>query len=243
MSISREALKQIHDLHQRAKAIRDRVVTGPKTIAARQAAQAKREAELEAARKALQVEKVMLSQREHQLKGQQSKCDDLRVKLNTVKKNDEYSLIMKALQSEGQSIQQTEEQILESMGRVETMTAQLAVREAEVKQAAEDAAKFVAEIQAQIDSGKAQLADMDARIVAAEEVIPEDERDRYRRNVKQRAADALAEVEGSACTGCYTTVTSQMMNELIAAQSLVFCKSCGRILYLAEEAENLTRRR
>jgi predicted nucleic acid-binding Zn-ribbon protein len=242
MSISREALKQIHELHQRAKVIRDRVVTGPKMIAARQSAQAKREAELEAARKSLQVEKVMLSQREHQLKGQQSKCDDLRVKLNSVKKNDEYSAIMKALQSEGQSIVQTEEQILEGMGRVETLAAQLVTHEAEVKKAAEESAKFVADVQAQIDGSKAQLAGLEAQIVSAEGAIPEEERDRYRRNVKQRGADALALVDASACTGCFTTVTAQMMNELIAAQGLVFCKSCGRILYLVEE-ENLTRRR
>ena len=45
-----------------------------------------------------------------------------------------------------------------------------------------------------------------------------------------------------ACSGCYVSVTAQTMNELINAQHLSFCKTCGRILYLAEEDVPTTRR-
>ena len=38
------------------------------------------------------------------------------------------------------------------------------------------------------------------------------------------------------------SVTAQMMNELITAESLSFCKSCGRVLYLTEEDVPTTRR-
>ena len=46
--------------------------------------------------------------------------------------------------------------------------------------------------------------------------------------------DALAAVEDSTCIGCYTTITTQMMNELLTNKP-VFCKSCGRMLYLPED--------
>ena len=72
--------------------------------------------------------------------------------------------------------------------------------------------------------------------------IPDDQRDQYRRVIKQRGADAMASVETSACTGCFVSVTAQMLNELINAESLVFCKSCGRLLYLHEDERPAGRR-
>ena len=63
----------------------------------------------------------------------------------------------------------------------------------------------------------------------------EDQRDRYRRTVKQRGADALASVDGGACSGCYVTLTHQVMNELINGHNLQFCMTCGRMLYLNDE--------
>ena len=47
MSATAENLRDLHELHQRAKALRDRLTSGPKTLAARQAALANRQAELE----------------------------------------------------------------------------------------------------------------------------------------------------------------------------------------------------
>ena len=45
---------------------------------------------------------------------------------------------------------------------------------------------------------------------------------------------ALAAVEGEVCGGCYHKLTPQTMNELKMSK-VVFCKSCGCMLYLPEE--------
>ena len=42
MPITASNLRELHQLHQRAKALRDRLTSGPKTLAARHAALAKR---------------------------------------------------------------------------------------------------------------------------------------------------------------------------------------------------------
>ena len=60
--------------------------------------------------------------------------------------------------------------------------------------------------------------------------------------MKQRGADALASVEGSACSGCYLTIAPQIMSDLINGEKLVFCMACGRMLYLGEEDQPNTRR-
>ena len=52
----------------------------------------------------------------------------------------------------------------------------------------------------------------------------------------------MSEVDNGACTGCFVSTTAQMMNELINGGHLVFCKTCGRILYLPEQETSTTRR-
>ena len=44
---------------------------------------------------------------------------------------------------------------------------------------------------------------------------------------------ALAEVDGNTCSSCYVSLPPQMVMQVRAGQSL-FCKTCGRLLYMAE---------
>jgi predicted nucleic acid-binding Zn-ribbon protein len=242
MAATADNLRELHQLHQRAKALRDRLSSGPKTLAARQGALTNRQAALEASRKALQDAKVQLKKREHSVQSHQAKIDDLRVKLNQVKKNDEYKAIQNQLAIDKNAVEKIEGEILEDMVRIDEQAASLTVEEAEVKKFAEDVAALAAQIDSQAGTQKAQLKEIEDAIIGAEAIIPEDLRDRYRRTVKQHGADAMAFVESGACSGCFVSVTAQMMNELINAESLSFCKSCGRVLYLAEEDIPNTRR-
>jgi predicted nucleic acid-binding Zn-ribbon protein len=242
MSTTAANLRDLHQLHRRAKALRDRLASGPKTLAARQQALANRQAALEASRKATQEAKVQQKKREHSVQAVQAKMDDLRVKLNQVKKNEEYKAIQNQIAHDKAALEKIEGEILEHMLLVDEQEAALASEEAEAKAFAAEVEAFRAEIEAQAGSQRGQLAELETAIVEAEEVIPEDLRDRYRRTVKQHGADAMASVEGGACSGCFVSVTPQMMNELINVESLTFCKSCGRVLYLSEDDEPATRR-
>ena len=229
------SLRDLHQLHQRAKALRDRLTSGPKTLAARKLALEAKQKALEEARKALQDEKVAVKKHEHHLQSQQSKSDDLRIKLNTVKKNEEYKAIQNQLALDKSHMEKTEGEILEAMVKVDEKTVVVHAAELEVKKLADEVAALAQQIEQHADAQKAQLAQLDKAIVDAESLIDEDQRDRYRRTVKQRGADALAAIEGGACSGCYVTVTHQMMNELINGHSLQFCMTCGRMLYLTDE--------
>jgi uncharacterized protein len=242
MSTTAANLRDLHQLHRRAKALRDRLASGPKTLAARQQALANRQAALEASRKALQDAKVQQKKREHSVQAVQAKMDDLRVKLNQVKKNEEYKAIQNQIAHDKAALEKVEGEILEHMIRLDEQEASLAAQEAELKAFAAEVEALRAEIEAQAGSQRGQLAELETAIVEAEEVIPEDLRDRYRRTVKQHGADAMAAVEGGACSGCFVSVTPQMMNELINVENVTFCKSCGRVLYLAEDDAPATRR-
>jgi hypothetical protein len=241
-AVAAHNIRELHALHQRAKAIRDRLASGPKTLATRQAVLAKRQAELEAARKAMMDSRAQAHKKEIQLKGMQEKTSELRVKLNSIKKQVEYDAIRNQLANDNLAQSKLSEEILDTMIKADEQAAAIALQEAEVKKLAAEIAAMKADIESKAAEQKSTLDSLDAAIAEAEVFIPEDMREQYRRNVKQRGADALAPVEGGACSGCYVSVTAQMMNELINGHHMVFCKTCGRILYLAEEVVSTTGR-
>jgi predicted nucleic acid-binding Zn-ribbon protein len=242
MPATAESLRDLHQLHQRARALRDRISSGPKTLAARQAALATRQSELEVARKALQDAKMHVKKHEHSLKGIETKIDDLKIKLNQVKKNDEYRALQNQIAHDNNAKGKIEEDILLALEEVETKTAELARLESEVKRFASEAAALQEQIDRQADEHKTQLRDLESAITRAEEVIPGNHRDHYRRIVARYGADALAACEDDSCLGCYTSVTPQMKNELINGDSLTFCLSCGRLLYYVEPEVSKTKR-
>jgi uncharacterized protein len=242
MTATAEILRDLHLLHQRAKALRDRLASAPRTLAARQTALASRQADLEKARKALQDAKVQLKKNEHALQAQQAKIDDLKVKLNQVKKNEEYKALQNQIAHDKAAMSKTEDEILQTYELIENQSATFAKLEAELKSFARDVDALHTEIESQASAHKSQLQELEQAIVEAEISIPEQERERYSRTVRQFGADALAACENGACLGCFTAVTTQMLNHLINGDQLMFCKSCGRLLYLDEQADTATKR-
>ena len=65
----------------------------------------------------------------------------------------------------------------------------------------------------------------------AEKALPADLKADYQRVVRSKGADSLAAADDGVCTGCGQQITLNMQNELKLSK-LVFCKSCGRLLYL-----------
>ncbi len=242
MPATAQNLRDLHTLHQRARALRDRLSSGPRTLAARQAAQAARQAELDASRKTLQDAKVRVQKLEHTLKAIESKIDDLKVKLNQVKKNDEYKALQNQIAHDNNARSKAEEDILVALEDVETRTAEIARQEADFKRTAAEVAALQQQLESQSAQHKDQLRELETAIKEAETAIPEVHRDHYRRIVARYGADALAACEDNSCHGCYTAVTPQMINELMNGEAQIFCLSCGRLLYLTEPNAVLTQR-
>jgi len=242
MSVTAENLSDLHQLHQRARALRDRLASGPKTLAARTAALANRQAELEQVRKALQDSKVQLKKHEHSLQGVDAKIEDLKIKVNLAKKNEEYKALQNQIAHEKSSKSKIEDDLLAALETIESKTADAGKLEVDVKRFADEVATLGQQIDDQSASHQTQLRELETAIIEAETVIPLAHRDQYRRLVGRYGADALAACEDGACLGCYTSIPAQMVNNLINGAGLTFCMSCGRLLYLAELEVANTRR-
>jgi predicted nucleic acid-binding Zn-ribbon protein len=230
-------LRGLHDLHRRARAIRDRLESGPKTLAARLRGLEKRRQALEEDREALKKRKADVHRQEMQVQSQRTRVDDLRVKLNSVKKNEEYKAIMSEIAMINKDVSNKEDAILELMQGAETATAELAAQEAEVARFADEVETLRADVETKAEGQRAQLKELEAAIVESEAVVPESDRERYRRTVKGQGDDAFAAVDSHtrACHGCNQVITIQAVSELMNAEHLVYCKTCGRIMYLIED--------
>lgn len=235
-------LRELHQLHIRAKTIRDLLTSAPKTLAARQAVLAKRREELEKAKKDLKESRAQTKLKETQVQSINVKVDDLRIKLNLIRKQDEYNAIVAQIAADNKSIARLEGEVLEAMLKHDEQAADIAQREEEVAKLTQEVAGLQAEIEARSAEQRAQLAELEVGIADAEAIIPAEQRDQYRRLVKQRGAEAMAAAEGGACSGCYVSVTAQMINELINSQNLVFCMTCGRVLYMIDDERNRLKR-
>ena len=75
---------------------------------------------------------------------------------------------------------------------------------------------------------------LEAELKQCEAELPDLIRDTYLRMVRQKGEDALAEVVEGACSGCYQQVPVNVQANIRLLQPS-FCRSCGRLLYVAEE--------
>ncbi len=237
MPATADDLRGLHDLHRRGKALRNLLESAPKTLAARKKGLETRQKAVEDARNTLKAAKAGIHKKETIVAGFNAKLDDLRIKLNSVKKNEEYKAIQNQIAHDQLAISKHEDNILEEMGAVESQVAELAALEADVQRFKADVEALQTDIETKAKAQRAQLQELEAAIRDAESIIPADHRDAYRRVVKQRGDDAFAAVDpdANACTGCFLGVTPQGVNDLINNEALCFCKSCGRILYLSDD--------
>ena len=75
-----------------------------------------------------------------------------------------------------------------------------------------------------------QAETLKQRKVAESTVIPND-LTTYNRLRKQRAGVAVAKVEERACSACGSTLSAALHQIARSPSQVVFCDSCGRILY------------
>ena len=67
-------------------------------------------------------------------------------------------------------------------------------------------------------------------LAAAEKELTGDFKREYTRLVAAKGEDAMAELEGKCCGGCYQSLTPQLLDKLLQGQPML-CPSCGRLIY------------
>jgi uncharacterized protein len=233
MSVTAAALRELHRIHQQLAELRDRLERGPKQVRAREANVAQLEARLAEARERTKQTQMAADRKQLDLKSGEQKVVDLRVKLNACSSNREYQALLEQIAAAEMAGSVLSDEILEGLEKIDQLTG--LAKEAEKnlaagKQELEKARRGVEESAATI---RTDLSRLEAELVQAERALPADFKADYQRVVRSKGPDSLAVADDGVCTGCGQQITLNMQNELKLSK-LVFCKSCGRLLYLPD---------
>lgn len=235
MSATTNSLGELHRLHLRFEEVQDRLQRGPKKIEARQRFVATKKQEAEAAQAKFQKLKMDADARGLQLKTNEARIEDLKLKLNAAASNKEFNIIKEQIEADRVANSVLEDEILEALEKVDA----LALTVGEAQQAVKDAEAETERIRQQIAEAepglKAESDRLKVAIKEAETHIPGDISEQYRRLVQAHGAGAMAAVSGSVCSNCYVAITPQMLVQL-NTKHVIFCKTCGRMLYI-DDAE------
>ena len=228
-----ESLRTLHRIHRQQADLRDRLERGPKQIKAADANVKKGEADLNQAKEAYKQLKLAADEKQLQLKSREAKLVDLQAKLNMAQSNKEYQLLKDQMAADKQANSVLADEILEALERLDQLQAATKIAEAALAKTKEDMAKVRQRVDSQQQGLETELARVSGELKAAEDELTGDFKANYLRLARSMGEDALAPTEGDSCGGCSQTFTTQTLN-LLKLDKPVFCKSCGRMLYLAE---------
>lgn len=235
VAVATGTLRTLHRMHRQLADLAEQLAAGPRAVATRtrqvQVAEAKKAAAADDVKKA----KVAADQKQLQLKSAETKIADLESKLNACKTNREYQTLRDQIAADTMATKVLEDEILESLERIDTLRPAVPAAEAEI----EVAKKLLAEADAKVKAESGRLGEEVARIrgelQVTEKDLPDDVREKYDRVVKQKGADGMAAVDGQTCGGCYQQLTGNMLSDVLLGR-IIMCRSCGRLLYLPESA-------
>ncbi|HVA49793.1 MAG TPA: phospholipase [Pirellulales bacterium] len=234
MSATAGVLRELHRIHRQLGDLRERLDRGPKQIKARQGSVTKLEAELAQAKAETKAARVGADQKQLLLKSGEAKIRDLKAKLNAASSNREYQALKDQIAADEMANSVLADEILEALEKIDGFAATIGEAEQNLAKGREELTKVEHQVREQHDRLIADVQRLESELKTVEVGLPPDFRDAYQRVVKGKGSDAMAQVEGETCGGCYHRLTSNIVSSLLM-DHLVTCQSCGRMLYLPED--------
>ncbi len=234
MTITAAALRELHRIHRQITDLRGRLERGPKQIKGNLANVARLDELVNERQETLKAAKMASDGKQLQLRSNEDRIIELKGKLNAAASNKEFQALKEQIAASEMANSVLSDEILESFDKIEELEQTVEDAKGEKGKAEEELAKTQKRVNDQQQSLETDLARVQAELVAAEGGLDEDFKVEYTRVVNSRGEDALAQVEGQNCGGCFMGLTAQTINELMLEKP-VFCKSCGCLLYLPED--------
>ena len=235
-SISTDVLRTLHRLHLQLTDLDGRLKRGPRRISAGETNIKTQDANLAVAEDKMKALRVASDAKQVLLKGGEDKIGELKNKLNTASSNREYQALKDQIAATEMTNSVLADEILEAFEKIDDFKTTLDKAKAAAQVGHQQAKRIREEVENEKPLIEADLKRLRAELQQSENSLPADVRYSYQRVVKAKGEDALAPMHGSFCSGCNRRVLLNMLADLKMSKP-VFCKSCGRLLYLAEEDE------
>jgi uncharacterized protein len=232
MTVEIEQVTRLQSLDLKIAELEREVATLPKHIAQIEKALDAHLRRLEADRAALAANQKERKQLEDDVKVENQKISKLRDQMLSAKTNEQYRAFQNEITFCETAIRKAEDRTLELMGESEPLDANVKKAEAALKEEKQhveaekaQARERTAADQKQLDALKAERA----QLVAGMKKPAYSAYERIRK--KWHGSSAVAEVTEGRCTACQIQLRPQFFQDLRHSDQLMFCESCGRILY------------
>ncbi|WP_437205828.1 zinc ribbon domain-containing protein [Planctomicrobium sp. SH664] len=226
--------RALHELYNQLKEVQDQLTRGPRQIKIRQGRVTEAEAQLAEREQELKDARTTTDRKNLDLRSKESHLNDLQGKLNTASSNREYDIIRGQIEADKAAKAVLEDEILEWLDRVDAGQKAVAAAKQRIKDLEADARSFANEFEVKAATLHKQEASLRQKIAIAEQIIPNELKEQYRRLVDAYGADSMASVQKGVCNFCYVSLTPQSRVQ-IGLGRLLFCPSCGRLLYPGEK--------
>jgi uncharacterized protein len=151
------------------------------------------------------------------------------------RKNEEFTALNHEIEHTEKEISALEDTELELMEAYDKGLAEVAAAQKELLQFQDKAKHKKAELEKRAATVAVELMTAEEQQAAAEKTVPEDVLPRYRRILKSKKDVAIVPIRHGACGGCHMKLTPNTVLIARAAENLVSCDNCGRLVYWAEE--------
>ena len=152
----------------------------------------------------------------------------------TTRKNEEFAALNHEIEHAEKEVSTLEDSELELMEAYDKGLAGVAAAQKELLLFQEKAKQKKADLEKRTTAVAAELTAAKEKQAAAEGTVPEDVLARYRRILKSKKDVAIVPINHGACGGCHMKLTSQTVLTARAAEHLIACENCGRLVYWLE---------
>lgn len=234
ISITAKALRTLHRLHRQLADLKERLERGPRLIRAHEANLKRAEAQLAQVRDEAHKFRMATDQKQVDLKASEAAIDKRKRQLNEANDNREYQALLEEIAAAGAAKDVLEIEILENLEKLDGYQAKVKEAEATLAKVRQEGEKIQHGVKEEEPTIRGDTARLETELRECESALPGDFREAYHRVVRAKGEDALAPVNGEFCGGCNQHIPLNMVNALMLSRP-IFCKSCGRLLYMPED--------
>jgi predicted nucleic acid-binding Zn-ribbon protein len=153
------------------------------------------------------------------------------LELNSVKSNDTYKSLLLAIEQAKADKGVLEDEILALMVNLEEESAKTKIAENEFQEFERNVRKEILDIDNNVKNLKEEVITLGKARDEYKLKINKSILQHYERLKEGRDGYGMAVVDGESCSGCGIVLRTQLVNQALKGQDLVFCDNCSRILF------------
>ncbi len=197
----------------------------------------KAKAELETAKVAVRQLESDRKKLELDVEAQKQLIDKYSLQQFQTKKNDEYKALAHEIVGCKALITKLDDQQLELMEKIEAGQKQVAEKSRILDEVNRDAAQLLASLAAREKELQQRLSELESNRGALLAAVEASVLQKYDRMRKSKGDRVLVGIDHGACGGCHMKLPTQVLISCQAAQEVITCINCGRILYFTPEMD------